>query len=139
MGPRQLSGRLGIAPGAATELVDRLERAGHLERRRDTVDRRRVHLIPTASALDQVGEELRPLIAALDSVVADTARKSEPLFGDTWVMFSTPTSALPLQRQGRTVRDHSKSLITIDCSREGPTPMPEIRAPQSSSIRFTYI
>jgi DNA-binding MarR family transcriptional regulator len=71
MGPRQLSGRLGITPGAATELVDRLERAGHLERRRDTVDRRRVHLIPTASALDQVGQELRPLIAALDSVVAE--------------------------------------------------------------------
>jgi DNA-binding MarR family transcriptional regulator len=71
MGPRQLSDRLGITPGAATELVDRLERAGHLERRRDTVDRRRVHLIPTASALDQVGDELRPLIAALDLVVAD--------------------------------------------------------------------
>jgi DNA-binding MarR family transcriptional regulator len=47
-----------------------LERAGHLERRRDTVDRRRVHLIPTRSALDQVAEELRPLVSALDSVVS---------------------------------------------------------------------
>ena len=71
MGPRELSGRLGITPGAATELVDRLERAGHLQRRRDTVDRRRVHLIPTVSALDQVRLELRPLIAALDSVVTE--------------------------------------------------------------------
>ncbi len=32
---------------------------------------------------------------------------------------------------------YRRSLITIDCSREGPTPMPEIGALQSSSIRFT--
>jgi DNA-binding MarR family transcriptional regulator len=44
-------------------------RAGHLQRHRDTVDRRRVHLIPTSSALDQVAKELRPLIAMLDAVV----------------------------------------------------------------------
>ena len=69
MGPRELSERLGITPAAATDLVDRLERAGHLQRHRDTVDRRRVHLIPTSSALDQVAKELRPLIAMLDAVV----------------------------------------------------------------------
>jgi DNA-binding MarR family transcriptional regulator len=69
MGPRELSEHLGITPAAATDLVDRLERAGHLERHRDTVDRRRVHLIPTTSALDQVAKELRPLIAMLDAVV----------------------------------------------------------------------
>jgi DNA-binding MarR family transcriptional regulator len=79
MGPRELSDRLGITPAAATDLVDRLERAGHLERRRDTVDRRRVHLIPTARALDQVAEQLRPLISALDAVVSgysDTEREA---------------------------------------------------------------
>jgi DNA-binding MarR family transcriptional regulator len=69
MGPRELSERLGITPAAATDLVDRLERAGHLQRHRDTVDRRRVHLIPTSSALDQVAKELRPLIAMLNAVV----------------------------------------------------------------------
>jgi len=68
MGPLELSGRLGITPGAGTELVDRLERAGHLERRRDEQDRRRVHLIPTDSALGEVREALDPLIAALDAV-----------------------------------------------------------------------
>jgi DNA-binding MarR family transcriptional regulator len=59
----------GITRAAATDLVDRLERAGHVERHRDTVDRRRVHLIPTSSALDLVAEELRPLIELLDAVV----------------------------------------------------------------------
>ena len=67
---RELSTRLGITPAAATDLVDRLERAGHLERHRDGSDRRRVQLIPTSSALDRVSEELRPLTEALDSAAA---------------------------------------------------------------------
>ena len=71
IGPRELSGRLGITPGATTELVDRLERAGHLERRRDTVDRRRVQLHASAATLGQVAGELRPLLVALDAVAAD--------------------------------------------------------------------
>lgn len=71
IGPRELSGRLGITPGATTELVDRLERAGHLERRRDTVDRRRVQLHASAATLGQVAGELRPLLTALDAVAAD--------------------------------------------------------------------
>lgn len=71
IGPRELSGRLGITPGATTELVDRLERAGHLERRRDTVDRRRVQLHASATTLEEVAGALGPLLAALDAVAAD--------------------------------------------------------------------
>jgi DNA-binding MarR family transcriptional regulator len=69
LGPGELSGRLGISPAAATQLVDRLERAGHLERRRDAVDRRRVQLVPTASALQEVGTLLQPLLSGLDAAV----------------------------------------------------------------------
>jgi DNA-binding MarR family transcriptional regulator len=68
IGPRELSGRLGITPGATTELVDRLERAGHLERRRDTHDRRRVQLHPSEATLAEVAGELGPLLRALDAV-----------------------------------------------------------------------
>nr|WP_183342250.1 MarR family winged helix-turn-helix transcriptional regulator [Microlunatus antarcticus] len=67
IGPRELSGRLGITPGATTELVDRLERAGHLERRRDTHDRRRVQLHPSEATLAEVAGELSPLLRALDA------------------------------------------------------------------------
>ncbi len=70
MGPRELSDRLGITPAAATELVDRLENAGHLVRLRDTADRRRVHLRPTASAVAEVGGHLRELIENLDRIGA---------------------------------------------------------------------
>lgn len=76
VGPGWLSQRLGVTPAAATELVDRLERAGHLERRRDTTDRRRVQLIPTGSALSEVGQQLLPLLRVLDqSAVGFTAEE----------------------------------------------------------------
>ena len=41
MGGAELARRLGISSAATTVLVDRLERAGHFERVRDTGDRRR--------------------------------------------------------------------------------------------------
>lgn len=82
VGPTWLSGRLGLTPAAATELVDRLERAGHVERRRDVVDRRRVQLVPTASALSDVGGRLAPLLAALDLITASyTAEQRRTILG----------------------------------------------------------
>lgn len=68
LGPSDLSARLGMTPPAVTELVDRLERAGHVDRHRDETDRRRVNLVPTASALTEVRAELAPLMTAVDRV-----------------------------------------------------------------------
>ncbi|KQO96673.1 MarR family winged helix-turn-helix transcriptional regulator [Leifsonia sp. Leaf264] len=42
--PGQLGAAVRLSSAATTGLIDRLERAGHLERRRDDTDRRRVHL-----------------------------------------------------------------------------------------------
>lgn len=93
IGPRDLSGRLGITPGATTELVDRLERAGHLERRRDTVDRRRVQLHPSPATLAVVAAELAPLRAALDRVVAELDDRDrtvvERYLGDVLAAYET--------------------------------------------------
>ena len=50
VGSAELARRLGISTAATTVLVDRLERAGHVERVRDTVDRRRVTLTATSEA-----------------------------------------------------------------------------------------
>ena len=68
IGPRELSGRLGITPGAATELVDRLVAAGLVERERDLADRRRVRLMPTGSAREDVRAQLTSLSDELDHV-----------------------------------------------------------------------
>ena len=55
--PGELAARIGLsAGGAITALVDRLERAGYVTRRRDDVDRRRVlvEAVP-AKVMDAVG------------------------------------------------------------------------------------
>lgn len=71
LGPAELSTRLGISTGSGTELVDRLERAGHLERRRDSRDRRRVALHASPTAVASVLTELAPLFSALDALEED--------------------------------------------------------------------
>jgi DNA-binding MarR family transcriptional regulator len=70
MGPTDLAARLGLSPGATTELVDRLEQAGHLMRHRDPADRRRVRLVPTDSARGEVLGQIGSLIAVLDALAA---------------------------------------------------------------------
>lgn len=49
--PGQLGKALRLPSASATAVIDRLERAGHIRRVRDTHDRRRVLLVPTPSAL----------------------------------------------------------------------------------------
>jgi DNA-binding MarR family transcriptional regulator len=71
LGTGELTGRLGISPAATTELVDRLERAGHVLRRRDEVDRRRVRLSPSPSATAEVLGHLMPLLDRLDAVAEE--------------------------------------------------------------------
>lgn len=70
LGPAELGHRLGISTGSATELVDRLERAGHLSRSRDEADRRRVSLVPNKQAVDRILSELGPLFGSLDELAA---------------------------------------------------------------------
>jgi len=71
LGPAELSARLGISTGSGTELVDRLERAGHLERHRDSRDRRRVSLRAAPASVQSVLNELAPLFASLDALTED--------------------------------------------------------------------
>ncbi|POH65975.1 MULTISPECIES: MarR family transcriptional regulator [Cryobacterium] len=71
LGPAELGHRLGISTGSATELADRLEAAGHIARARDATDRRRVNLVPQASAVGRILGELAPLFTALDSLALE--------------------------------------------------------------------
>jgi len=50
LGPADLAARLGMTTPAATALVDRLERVGHVERRPHPTDRRRLEVFPTPQA-----------------------------------------------------------------------------------------
>lgn len=69
-GPAELAARLGISTGSATELVDRLEHAGHLRRERHPADRRRLGLHATDTAVAEVLGALGPMFTGLTEVAA---------------------------------------------------------------------
>ncbi|MDN5861467.1 MAG: MarR family winged helix-turn-helix transcriptional regulator [Pseudonocardia sp.] len=82
-GPVELGKRLGMSSASATVLVDRLERAGHVRRRRDPADRRRVVLEVTEAAAAQSLEAVRPLVdavAAIDDDLDQPARQAVAIY-----------------------------------------------------------
>jgi DNA-binding MarR family transcriptional regulator len=62
--PGRLAERSGLTTGAVTGVVDRLEKAGYVERRSDANDRRRAVLVATTAA-----EEVRHALARIDETV----------------------------------------------------------------------
>jgi DNA-binding MarR family transcriptional regulator len=62
--PGWLSDQLGLNSAGTTTLIDRLERLGHVERVRDTRDRRKVFLEVTPQAVDLGWSFFGPLISA---------------------------------------------------------------------------
>ncbi|GLY06552.1 MULTISPECIES: MarR family transcriptional regulator [Actinoplanes] len=70
MGATDLARNLGIRTASVTLLIDRLERDGHVERTRDTTDRRRVTVTETAAARRASVEAWAPVIHRIDEVCA---------------------------------------------------------------------
>ncbi|SFP21122.1 MarR family winged helix-turn-helix transcriptional regulator [Amycolatopsis rubida] len=68
IGPGELGHRLGITSASATVLADRLAAAGHLARRADPADRRRVHLEATDHAREDIRAALGPLLAEMEAI-----------------------------------------------------------------------
>ena len=61
LGPADIASLLGITTASATVLIDRLETAGHVERRPHPRDRRRKQLVVTQHAQDEMFQALQPL------------------------------------------------------------------------------
>lgn len=70
--PIDLARRIGMTSGAVSVLIDRLERAGYVSRRRDDEDRRRVSVHPSSSALEGVSGFLDLAGAEIAAAVRDT-------------------------------------------------------------------
>jgi DNA-binding MarR family transcriptional regulator len=62
----QLAAESGLSTGAVTTLLDRMERAGYVQRVRDTVDRRRVLVELTDEARKRAWEIWGPIAAEAD-------------------------------------------------------------------------
>ena len=71
LGPAEVARLLGVTSAAATGIVDRLERRGHVERRAHASDRRRTELVITDSAREDVLAHLLPMFRALAALDAD--------------------------------------------------------------------
>ncbi|MFD7709550.1 MarR family winged helix-turn-helix transcriptional regulator [Streptomyces sp. NPDC059785] len=66
--PGRLREHLGLTSGAVTACLDRLERAGHIRRVRESADRRVVHIHYVPDARSAARAHFRPLAEATDSV-----------------------------------------------------------------------
>ncbi|GAA0497854.1 transcriptional regulator [Paractinoplanes deccanensis] len=67
--PGRLGQQLGLSSGATTAVIDRLERAGHLRRTRESADRRVVHLRYAEPAMALAREFFEPLGARSHAVM----------------------------------------------------------------------
>lgn len=68
--PSQLAERLKVTTAAATQIVDRLERAGHVQRERQADDRRTIFVVPVEASVERAFAQLSPMLEALDGVVS---------------------------------------------------------------------
>ncbi len=73
--PSALAELLDLSSAGVTALVQRLELAGHVERRRHPTDRRSVELELSAALVERAGQAFHPLVGALDDL---TTELSEP-------------------------------------------------------------
>lgn len=67
--PSALAAHLDVTTAAGTQIVDRLERTGHVSRTRQSDDRRKVLVVPNPASVTQIFQELAPMLNGLDAVV----------------------------------------------------------------------
>ncbi|MFJ6866830.1 MarR family winged helix-turn-helix transcriptional regulator [Streptomyces termitum] len=68
--PGLLRTHLGLTSGAVTACLDRLEKAGHIRRTRESADRRVVHVEYAAGAMAVARDHFRPLAEATEKARA---------------------------------------------------------------------
>jgi DNA-binding MarR family transcriptional regulator len=78
----EIASALGLTTGAVTSLLDRLERAGYVQRTRDSADRRRVHVELTERSRRLADELYGPLAADGHALLAGYETRELELLRD---------------------------------------------------------
>jgi DNA-binding MarR family transcriptional regulator len=65
----QLAAAVGVSPGAATSVIDRLVALGHVTREQNSRDRRGVLVVPNPQSVASAWGLLAPIIAASESTI----------------------------------------------------------------------
>jgi DNA-binding MarR family transcriptional regulator len=68
--PGRLATLTGLTTGSVTGVIDRLERAGYVERRRDDADRRKVRVVPAPEALARLTAERRDIVDLIETTLS---------------------------------------------------------------------
>ncbi|MGI9187092.1 MAG: MarR family winged helix-turn-helix transcriptional regulator [Gaiellales bacterium] len=71
MGPSELATRLGLTQAAGSQVVDRLQVHGLVERASDPADARRVIVSGTAKAYPEVARHLQPVFNAMQEIESE--------------------------------------------------------------------
>ena len=67
--PTELAARLSVTTAGITQVIDRLERAGHVVRERQVEDKRRVLVRPLPASVAQAYRHIAPMLAGLSTVL----------------------------------------------------------------------
>ncbi|QTD35851.1 MarR family winged helix-turn-helix transcriptional regulator [Pseudomonas fluorescens] len=67
--PTELASRLSVTTAGITQVIDRLERAGHVVRERQLNDKRRVLVCPVPESVAQAYRHIAPMLNGLSAVL----------------------------------------------------------------------
>ncbi|WP_192564721.1 MarR family winged helix-turn-helix transcriptional regulator [Pseudomonas gozinkensis] len=67
--PTELASRLSVTTAGVTQVIDRLERAGHVVRERQLNDKRRVLVCPVPESVAQAYRHIAPMLNGLSAVL----------------------------------------------------------------------
>jgi DNA-binding MarR family transcriptional regulator len=98
----KLAVEAGLSPGAMTASIDRLERAGHAQRVRDSADRRRVTVEITPSTREHVWELYGPINEAYRAVLSGLTLRDLERIREYWrlVLEAAETGTARLRGDG---------------------------------------
>ena len=71
LSPSEIAARLGVTTAAATTIVDRLARVGHVHRQSNEQDRRGVLVVPEPGSVRRALDVIRPMVQAVDEALGE--------------------------------------------------------------------
>jgi DNA-binding MarR family transcriptional regulator len=71
LSPSEIAARLGVTTAAATTIVDRLARVGHVHRRSNEQDRRGVLVVPESGSIRRALDVIRPMVQEVDGALSE--------------------------------------------------------------------
>jgi DNA-binding MarR family transcriptional regulator len=86
--PSELAKQTGLTSGATTAMLDRLERAGLIERRPNPDDRRGTLIVPEKSSSEKVASWFASTRKALDDLIASYSESELEFIADVFERFA---------------------------------------------------